>query len=249
MAEVKENTEKRYSQAELEDMVQKAVAEALAKFPMHAAQPAQIVQVTRDEFVTLLYVGVNCKGTVVAMPEWGSITFSGGTLDVPKREFIHGLGRQTNADLLKKRKVLVIDGLTPEERVRFGVDYKPDEVLTRDAFMGICKYPKKKVCEIFEKLCPEHKELVARLYSKAYFEDDERLDPAVIKALNNLSKDEKNKQGMFIRILKDMGEKFAEENDDEYVNDIPEEGEEKENNENTETGRKTRRRKEQKDSA
>lgn len=198
--------EKTFSKEELDAAVQAAVAEAMKKM-----QPQQtIVQVAQDEYVTLLYLGQFASGTSVVMPTWGTITLPGGTLDVPKKDFLKGLGNATNAALLRKHKILVIDGLTDAERKRFNVAYQDGEVLSQSAFYELLSYPKDKVCAIFEKLCDDHKQLVARMYLTAYFENnDKRVAADTVKALNEISK-KVNAKGMFTQILVDIGAKFAQ---------------------------------------
>lgn len=222
MAEVKENkqtvqdkenktkrpTEKKFSMEDVNDIVAKAVAEALAK--QSASQPQTVLQVAKEEYVTIMYIGAIASDTVVAMPKWGSITYAGGVLDVPKKEFLQGIGVPVNNALLRNRKIIVVNGLTKEEKVRFGVDYKEEELLSADMFFSLLNYSKDDICKIFDRLCDEHKRTVAKLYLTAYFEQhDNRVNPETVKALNKLSKSV-DKDGLFTPILEDYGKKFAE---------------------------------------
>ena len=50
----------------------------------------------------LVKTGANASGTVVAMPKWGSITYAGGMIDVPKKEFMQGIGIPVNNVLFYK---------------------------------------------------------------------------------------------------------------------------------------------------
>lgn len=205
-AEEENKTAKIFTEDELNAAVQAAVAEAMKNI-----QPQQtVVQVSQEEYVTLLYLGQFARGTSVVMPIWGTITYAGGTLDVPKKDFLRGLGNPVNAALLRKHKILVIGGLTDAERRRFNLAYKEGEVLTQNAFYGLLTYSTEKICAIFEKLCPDHKQLVAKLYLAAYFEKhDKRVAADTVKALNELSKKD-NEKGLFTQILVDMGKKFAQ---------------------------------------
>lgn len=205
--EAKHSYNKRYTADELKEAVQKAVAEALEK---QSAQPQTVVQVAQDEYVTILYIGAIAQGTVVALPKWGQITYAGGMLDISKKDFLQGIGIQVNNALLKNRKILVISGLTDAERKRFGLEYKEGEYLTAEALASILGYEKDQVCEIFTKLCDEHKRTVAKIYLSAYFDNgDNRIDRETIKALNKISKTIE-KDGLFTPILEDMGRKDAE---------------------------------------
>lgn len=204
--------QKRFTQDELNEIVaeasRKAAQEAVEAYK--ASQPQTVLQVAKDEYVTIMYIGANASGTVVAMPKWGSITYAGGMIDVPKKEFMQGIGIPVNNALLRNRKIIVVDGLTKEEKVRFGVDYKEEELLSADMFFSLLNYSKDEICKIFDRLCEEHKRTVAKVYLTAYFEQhDNRVNPETAKALNELSK-KVDKDGLFTPILEDYGKKFAD---------------------------------------
>lgn len=199
--------ERMYSKDELDAMVKAAVAEALKS--VQAASPP-VVQVKQDEYVTILYVGRFANGTTVSMPHWGTIAVAGETVDVPKKDFIRGLGNQVNRSLIAKKKVFVIDGLTEAERKRFNLVYEDGKYLSQEMFHAILDYPKDKICAIYEKLCDEHKQLVAGMFMDAYFEKgDTRVTGDTVKALNAISK-KTHKDGLFTRILEDIGKKYSE---------------------------------------
>lgn len=205
-AEVKES--KTFTRAEVNDMIQAAITEALKNIQQPAAQP--IFQVSKDEYVTLLYLGQKAQGTAVTMPKWGLIGLSGGTLSVPKKDFIQGLSKPVNIELLKRRKIIVVDGLTAEERKRFNLEYKADELLTQDQYYKLLDYSVDDVCRIFDMVCSEHKQLIAQMFTSAYFENnDVRVTLEKVKALNDISK-AVDKKGMFTLILEDMGGRLAE---------------------------------------
>ena len=112
--------------------------------------------------------------------------------------------------LLSVRRLIVLDGLTKEERERYGLDYDENETLSKNAFFKILDFKKDEICEIFNRMCIEHKKLIAKLFYSAYFEaQDNRINADTVKALNALSKED-DPNGMFTLILEDMGRKFAE---------------------------------------
>ena len=123
---------KKYSEDEVKAMIaeasRKAALEAVEAYK--ASQPQTVVQVAKDEYVTVLFIGAIASGTTVSMPKWGQINYAGGMLDIPKKEFLQGIGVQVNNALLRERQIIVLSGLTDEERRRFGVDYKEGEYLT-----------------------------------------------------------------------------------------------------------------------
>lgn len=211
-SKAKRPAEKKFSVDEVNAIVaeasRKAAQEAVEAYK--ASQPQTVLQVAKDEYVTIMYIGANASGTVVAMPKWGSITYAGGMIDVPKKEFMQGIGIPVNNALLRNRKIVVVNGLTKEEKVRFGVDYKEEELLSVDMFFSLLNYSKDEICKIFDRLCEEHKRTVAKLYLTAYFEQhDNRVNPETVKALNKLSKSV-DKDGLFTLILEDYGKKFAD---------------------------------------
>lgn len=204
----KRSYNKKFSQDEVNGIVQKAVAEALEAYK--ASQPQTVVQVAKDEYVTILFIGAIAEGTTVSMPKWGQINYAGGMLDIPKKEFLQGIGVQVNNALLRERQIIVLSGLTDEERRRFGVDYKEGEYLTVTALYELIGYDTEKICDIFAKLCNEHKSIVAKIFIGAYFDKhDNRINRDTVKALNSLSKSV-DKDGLFTPILEDMGARDAE---------------------------------------
>lgn len=190
--------------AMMDEAVKKAVAEAMAK---NTQQP--IIQVAKEEYVTIMYIGLMAKGTAVSL-KWGQITYSGGTIDVPKKDFMQGIGNSLIDALLRKRELIVINGLTEEEMQRFGIAYNKDDILSQRQFAKLLDYKSEEIIAIFSKLCEQHQRIVAGVYFSAYFEkNDNRINPETVKALNTISK-QYDKDGMFKPILEDIGRKFAE---------------------------------------
>lgn len=205
--EVKET--KTYSQEQLDLAVSEAVKKALAEFSSkQTATP--VLQVAKEEYVTLLFLDAIASGTTVALGDMGSINRAGEAIQVSKKDFLKNLGNRVVDALLKQRELVVIDGLTAEERKRYGVDYKESELLTQDTYYKLLDYDDRSICALFNALCEEHKIIVAKMYSTAYFEKkDNRINLERIKALNTISK-KTNKEGLFTPILEDMGKKIAE---------------------------------------
>lgn len=209
----KQQEAKQYSMDEVNTMIAQAVAEASRQAAQEAveaykaSQPQTILQVAQDEYVTIMYIGANASGTTVSMPKWGQITYAGGMIDIPKKEFMQGLGVPVNNALLRERKIIVVSGLTDAEKKRFGVEYKDGELLTTEAFFSLIGYDIPKITEIYKKLCDEHKRTVAKLFFEAYFEKgDNRVTRDKVKALNEISK-AVDKDGLFSPIIEDMNEK------------------------------------------
>ena len=208
-AEKKEDTiERKFSAEEVNDIVQKAVAEALAK--SQTVQPTYIRK--DDELVSLLYMGACVEGSTVKL--WhpnGVIQGRGGMLDVPKTEFLQNM----NPDVLKRlkdRRLIVINGLTDGERERYGVVYTDGELISREVYYKLLDYGENKIVEIFKKACFRHKQLIASLFLDAYNAHDNRINQPLIQKLNKASKEVEPK-GMFTAILKDMAKALSDDND------------------------------------
>ena len=200
-------TEKTFTSAEVEAMIQKALADYASKTP--------VVQTAKEEYVTLCFIGAIAAGTVVSLGKLGQINSAGMPRDFVKKDFIDSLGIPVVDALLRSRELVVLDGLTDIERERFGVDYKEGETLTTQAFYSLLSYDKKKICEIYARLCDAHKKTVAKIYQTAYFENhDNRITPDTVKALNKLSK-KVDQKGLFTSILEYMGNKLKEDEENE----------------------------------
>ena len=144
--------------------------------------------------------------SVLTLGKLGQINRVGGTLDIPKKEFFQGIDAKVDK-LMRRRELIVINGLTDEERSRYRLDYK--ELLSADMYYKLLDLDVKVLYEIFPKLCESHQRIVAKLFISAYEDGDNRIHPDTVKVLNNLSK-KTDPDGMFTPILKDMGRKLSE---------------------------------------
>lgn len=202
-----ERKEKSYSQGELDAIVADAVKQALAAYDEAHRNDKAVY--SKEEYVTLLYIGAIADGTVVSLGKLGQINKAGSTRDIPKKEFLQGMTYSIEK-MLESRALIVVNGLTAEERERYGLDYKEGELLTQDAFYKLLNYSDSEITAIFRKLCEEHRRVVAKMFLSAYFEKgDNRITAEKVKSLNDISK-ENDKDGMFKPILEDMGDRFAE---------------------------------------
>lgn len=193
-----------------EEDVKRLIASAIADYSESCKAGQTIVQVSRDEYVTVLYLGAIAEGTTVCIGNMGQITYSGGTLDIPKKDFIHGLGIPVVTALLRKRSLIVTDGLSDEERKRFGLLYKDGELLSAEVYYKLLDFSSDEISLIYSKLCENHKRLVAKMYFTAYFEKhDNRVTLENVKALNKISR-KTDESGLFTPILEDMGKQLAE---------------------------------------
>lgn len=204
--------EKTFTESDVNKMVQEAVAAAMAS--VKQAQPQFIVQEKKEDDVTLLYMGCVADGAKVYLGNAiGEINGRGGMLTVPKRLFLQNLN-DVVLRRLRDRRLVVIDGLTDNERERYGLNYSDGELVSQDIYYKLFTLDDMTVCDIFDKVCYRHKQLIATLYYDEYLNGGKRVTQPLIQRLNELSK-KVEKEGMFRSMLKDMALDLQEEADGE----------------------------------
>ena len=153
-----------------------------------AAQPPQQIVVSTDnsERVWFLWMADVADDNVTLIGEhgeYGRIVGKVGTFYVPKNDLSRILDT-ANRYYLEQRWMIVVDGLTDEEREALGVDYKEGELLDRKAFMKITELGDT-LLEIFPALCTSHKDMVASRFHEAY-ESGKKLYRPLIVELNKM---------------------------------------------------------------
>lgn len=216
VSEVKTTSKKQYSSEEIanvlntpeaQEAMQKMIAEMLAKQP----QPVMQVNYQKEEMVTLLYMGAVAEGSMVTLWEGFEIQGRGGTRDIPKKEFLQHLS-QGVIKRLKDRRLIVVDGLSDDERERYGVKYTDNELASVDIYYKLLSYDEDKIINIFKNVCDSHKTIIASLFKTAYMAHDNRINQPLIERLNKASKTIDPK-GMFSDILKDMARELSDTGD------------------------------------
>lgn len=216
VSEVKTTSKKQYSSEEIANVLntpeaqaamQKMIAEMLAK----QQQPVMQVNYQKEEMVTLLYMGAVAEGSMVTLWEGFEIQGRGGTRDIPKKEFLQHLS-QGVIKRLKDRRLIVVDGLSDDERERYGVKYTDNELASVDIYYKLLSYDEDKIISIFKNVCDSHKTIIASLFKTAYMAHDNRINQPLIERLNKASKTVDPK-GMFSDILKDMARELSDTGD------------------------------------
>lgn len=170
----------------------------------------KIIQVEKVEKVVLLFAGEVAKGTSIWLGnELGSINGSFNTVEVDKKDFIQKRSLVVDK-MLKKRQLIVLNGLTDVEKKRYGLEYKDGELLTTELRENLLNLPIESLTNIFENLCEEHKKIVATVFIDEYTANNPLVTQEKVKVLNKLSKAVTEK-GLFTPILKDMGQKLGDE--------------------------------------
>lgn len=184
-----------------------AVAEALKNIPKQAAP--QIVQVsTSAEQVHFLWMAPVADDNVVQFGDggmYGNIVGKTGSFYVPKPDLSRIL-TEMNRRFMAQRWLLVVSGLTDEEREALGVDYKPGEVLDKKAFAKLVELGDE-LLNIYPALCEGHKVMAAQMYADAYRQGSRYVTRERTVKLNALSKRKGYEKGDFIAIIEDMNEK------------------------------------------
>ena len=197
--ETPKESKKEYTDAEIEAIVAAAVAKAMANVPAKSETPAN------DGLVTLLFIGGIAQGTVVALEGLGKIPRDGNILTVPKKDFFTHLGASTDR-LLQKRKLIVVDGLTDDERERYGVLYKEGELLSADMYQKLLTFPADKLGAIYKGLCKEHREIVRKVFNTAYLDGNGNVNIAKLKAMIRIDRENGIKESPLVTILRTMTE-------------------------------------------
>ena len=186
-----------------------AVAEALKNIPQQAVP--QIVQVsTSAEQVHFLWMAPVADDNVVQFGDggmYGNIVGKTGSFYVPKPDLSRIL-TEMNRRFMAQRWLLVVSGLTDEEREALGVDYKPGEVLDKRAFAKLVELGDE-LLNIYPALCEGHKVMAAQMYADAYRQGSRYVTRERTVKLNALSKRKGHEKGDFITIIEDMNEKDA----------------------------------------
>ena len=209
--------EKKFSTEDIQAVLQTPEAQTLMQSmvaQMLATQQPTVVQVAaqKEEMVTLLYMGAVAEGSRVNLGEkLGEIMGRGGTRTISKTIFFENMTPNI-INRLKDRRLIVMDGLTEEERERYGVNYKDGELVSKDIYYKLLDLDENTVVSIFKKACFRHKQLIASLYGDAYNMADNRINQPLIQKLQQASK-EVDKAGMFTAILKDMAKALGDDSE------------------------------------
>ena len=186
-----------------------------------AEQKPHVVQVMADtERVTMRFQADVADDNVSTFgPDgmYGQVTGASGIVTVPKSEWSRFYTESVRA-MIARRWLIVISGMTDEEREMYGCAYKSGEVMDEMAFHRMLDMGRE-LLAVFPALCESHKEMIASKFISAWENGDDRAkDRELIVALNEMSKEdyknaEKNdmrRKGLFWPIIDAMNAKDAE---------------------------------------
>lgn len=189
----KEEDKLTISRSELDALIASAVASA-----MQGRNPS-----AGEDPVVLLFLGGIMPGSTVALGELGSIYRDGGTLTVSKEAFFSKLN-STAEFMIRTRQLIVVSGLNDEERERYNVAYKDNELLNEKTYGRLLTYDTEELKTIYKALCPEHKAIAAKVFTSAAYENDGRVTPEKIKALAEIDRDTGIKESAFREMFKSI---------------------------------------------
>ena len=183
--------------------------EAIQEMLKQAQSAPQVVQVApaEAEKVHFLFEAEVADDNIFSPGEngrYGRIIGKTGSFYVPKNEISAVMDAQFRA-MLENRWIIVVSGLTDEEREAFGVDYKEGEYLDKKAFAKMVDLGEE-ILEIYPKLCKGHQEMVAKRYYEAYTNGNPKVTRELVVELNKLSKKAGSEKGDFIGIIEMMNE-------------------------------------------
>lgn len=198
---IQETSVQTYTEEQVKAMIAQATKAAVAE-ALESAKDDRPARGT-DDMVTVAYLAEVSPESELVLPGYGSLRPQ-GYIEVPKKEFGNKFMTTLVRKLIAKRHLIVMDGLTKDERRRWDCDYKEGEVLSEQAFDHMLDYPTPKLAEIFEKLCPEHQRFVARRMITAKEKGDNRISVEKTRRINELSK-KNDPDGMLKPVLEAFG--------------------------------------------
>lgn len=170
-----------------------------------SASPQQIVLSTDNServwFLWLADVADDNQILIGESGQYGRIVGKTGTFYVPKNDISRVLDSAMR-HYLAMRWMIVVSGLTDEEREALGVNYKEGELLDEKAFRRIADMGEE-LLAIYSELCEPHKEMVASRYHEEYM-NGKNIDRNMVVRLNKI-----HPSPAFKDILEDMNEKEA----------------------------------------
>lgn len=172
------------------------------------ANVQSIVKVMDTEKVHFLWQAEVADDNILYLGEggrYGRIVGKTGEVFIPKNELSNVLDEKTRW-YIDNRWLLILDGLTDEERKAYNADYSEGEVLDKKAFAKLVEMGDK-ILEIYPKLCKAHKEVISKRYVEAYENNSPFVTREIVVKLNELSKANGKKTGDFVSIIERMNQK------------------------------------------
>lgn len=205
------------------EQVQKMIEEAIAKSKQEESANKPLTASTSEEFVTMIFQAeVNDSNTIPLGPngKFGQITGKKATITIPKRDFMGEFRTATVQGLLNSRNLVVINGLTDEERKVYGLDYQDGEYLEPQVYSRILEQGDD-ILNIYPKLHESWRKMIAIKCAEAFENKTLKLSRETLIKLNKISRkdysdlpvDDIRRKGAFYKIIHAMN--AADESEEE----------------------------------
>ena len=206
-----------FTQEEVDEIVAKAIEKALAK---QAQQ--NVIRVSTDIPMVKLLFQCECSPANVinfgVNGKFGSITGKTGKLSITKEAFVGEFRDELVQNLLASRELIVLDGLTDDEREMYGVNYRKGEFMDEKVFSKMVDMGNK-ILEIYPDLNQTYKDMVAKRFAEEYERNPKRIPRDLIVKLNDMSKKsfkdlpkgDMRKKGAFSGVIESMNKAEVED--------------------------------------
>lgn len=201
-----------YTAEQVAQMMKEAAAAAVAEALKAIPQQPQVVQVMADtEKVVMRWMAPVSDENVATFGDngrYGQVTGKNGTVMVPKSEWSRFYD-ETMRRFMDRRWLVVLSGMTDDERKLYHCDYRKGEIMDEKGFANIFAMGDE-LLDVFDVLCTEHQEMVAKSFCEAA--EQGKLDDSwrgLVKKLNakskqrykNLPAGDVRKKGMFQPVI------------------------------------------------
>lgn len=129
----------------------------------NTAQPVVQYVTPKDPMVKILYLDSSIPNNEIPIGNGRVITGSGRIFNVALNEFEGTFMTAFIQKLIRRRKLIILDGLTDEQREMYDCLYRENEIIKGEGmFDRLLNMPIDEMKRIFSELCPEHRSLVAK---------------------------------------------------------------------------------------
>jgi hypothetical protein len=198
------------------EQVQQMIAEAIKKHDAEKKQ-AEPTSSASDGMVTMFFQAeVNDANEIPLGPnaKYGYIIGKHANITIPKRDFMSDFRTTTVQYFLKERNLVVVDGLTDEERHIFGLDYRQGEYLEPAVYNRLIEMGDH-VKDVYPALNRTWREMVAQKFAEAYENKTLKCSRECLMELNKISRqdykdlpaDDARRKGGFWGIIHQMNAK------------------------------------------
>lgn len=207
---VEESKPVTYTEAQVQDLIAKAVAQAMAQNAQTAAAAT-----AGSPMVTMRFVAEVNDRNVIPLGndgKYGQIIGKRWMGQIDKMAFKGDFRTPLVQALLKKRNLIVMDGLTDDERRIYGVQYAEGEVIDEKLYDRMTRMSESDLLPIYEGLCPEWRRMLAVKFADAFDRGELKVTRDALLALNKISrkdnkdfpKDDIRRKGAFWQIIQKL---------------------------------------------